>query len=95
MTDTLSGKIKLVTAEYMPNRKAGQLAKSLRKIVNLYARGGLIVRLALMDKKFDKVKDLVGLLETNTTRRHHVRGKGSHGQHTEKTQVKCGQLERI
>ena len=39
---TLSGKIKLVTAEYMPNRKAGQLAKYLRKIVKLYERGGLV-----------------------------------------------------
>ena len=34
---TLSRKIKLVTAEYMPNIKSGQLANSLRKIVKLYA----------------------------------------------------------
>ena len=40
---TLLGKKKLVTAEYMPTRKAGQLAKSLRKIVKLYAKRGFIV----------------------------------------------------
>ena len=70
---TLLGKITLVTAEYMPSRKVGQLGKSLRKMVKLYAKGGFIVRLALMDKKFDKVEDLVDLLETNTTAaREHV-----------------------
>ena len=57
----------------MPNRKAGQLAKSLMKVVKLYTTGGFIVRLALMDKEIDKVEDLVGLLETNTTAtREHV-----------------------
>ena len=49
---TLSGKIKLVTAQYMPTKKAGQLAKSLRKIVKLYAKGGFIVRLVLMPLHF-------------------------------------------
>ena len=39
----------------------------------MYAKGGFIVRLALMDKEFDKVEDLVGLLETNATAaREHV-----------------------
>ena len=47
---TLLRKIKLVTAEYVPNRKAGQLAKSLRKRVKVYAKGGFIVRLALTNK---------------------------------------------
>ena len=73
ITVTLSRKIKLVTTEYTPSRKAGQLAKSLRKIVKLYAKGRCIVRLALMDNKFNKIEDLVGLLETNTTAtREHV-----------------------
>ena len=39
----------------------------------MYARGGFIVRLALIGKEFDKLEDLVGLLETNTTAaREHV-----------------------
>ena len=59
-------KIQLVTAEFVPNRKTAQLAKSLRKLVKLYARGGFIVRLVLMDKKFDNIEGLVGLLATNT-----------------------------
>ena len=37
---TLLGKIRLVTVEFVPKRKAGQLTKSIRKIVKLYARGG-------------------------------------------------------
>jgi hypothetical protein len=55
-----------VTTEFVPNRQAGQLAKSQRKIVTLYARGCVIVQLPLMDNDFDKIEDLVGLLETNT-----------------------------
>jgi hypothetical protein len=39
----------------------------------LYLKGVLNVRLELMDKEFDKIEDLVGLLETNTTAaREHV-----------------------
>ena len=39
----------------------------------MYAKVFFIVQLALMDKEFDKVEDLVGLLETNTTAaREHV-----------------------
>ena len=41
--DTLLRKIKLATGEYVPNINSGQLAKSLRNIINLYAKGGFIV----------------------------------------------------
>ena len=51
---TLSREINLITAEYVPTRKAGQLAKSLMKIVKLHAKGGFIVQLALMDNNCDK-----------------------------------------
>ena len=70
---TFSQNIRLVTTEHVPTRTARQLAKSLMKVVKLYARGGFVVRLVLMDMEFDKIKDLVGLVEVNTTAaREHV-----------------------
>ena len=57
----------MVTAEFVPTCKSGQLDKYLSKRVTLYARGGFIVRLALMDKEFDNIENVVDLLETNTT----------------------------
>ena len=40
-------------------RSAKQLGSSLTKIVNLYARGGFIVNVVLMDQEFDKIVDEV------------------------------------
>ena len=60
---TYSRKIKFLTVEYLPQRTAKQLANALRKVVFLYARGGFVVRHAMMDMEFEKVKDLVPLVE--------------------------------
>ena len=39
----------------------------------IYAGGGFLVRLVLMDMEFEKVKDLVPLVDINTTAaREHV-----------------------
>ena len=62
-----SRNIRLITCEYVPICTAVQLTKSLMKTVKLYARGGFLTRLVLMDMEFGKVKDKVGLLEVNTT----------------------------
>ena len=52
---------------------AGQLAKSPMKIVKLYARGGFVNRLVLMDMKLEKFEYKVDLLEVNTkAAREHV-----------------------
>ena len=52
---------------------AKQLSKSLKKIVQLYACGGFITRVTLMDMEFEKVKDELGLIDVNTTAvREHV-----------------------
>ena len=68
-----SRKIKFGTAEFVPNRSARMLANSLRKVLMIYARGGFVVNLALMDKGFDKIKDIIPFLEVNTTAaREHV-----------------------
>ena len=47
---TFLRKIKFETAEFVLNHSARMLAKSLRKMLMLYARGGFVVNLALMDK---------------------------------------------
>ena len=70
------GRVNILTpAEHVPNRKAKQIAHSLRKIVNLYARGSYRVRTVMMDMEFEKVKDEKGmeLVDVNTTAaREHV-----------------------
>ena len=43
------------------------------KIVKLYTQGGFQVKVVLIDKEFDKIRDAVGHLEINTTvAREHV-----------------------
>ena len=70
---TYSKRIRLTTAEFVPCCTAWKLDKFLMKVVKMYARGGSVVNLALMDMEFVKVVDLVGLLEINTTAaREHV-----------------------
>ena len=70
---SFSRNIKLLTVEHVPNQTVGQLAKSIMKIVKLYAQGGFQVKVVLMDKEFDKIRDAVGHLEINTTAiRDHV-----------------------
>ena len=70
---TLSRKIKLRTTQFLPKRTARTLADSLTKVIMLYARGGFIVNLALMDKEFDAIKEFVPFLEVNTAAaREHV-----------------------
>ena len=62
-----------MTVEYLPQRTAKQLANALRKVVFLYARGGFVVRHAMMDMEFEKIKDLVPLVKVNTAAaREHV-----------------------
>ena len=64
---TFSQNIRLITYEYVPTCTAGKLDKFPTKIVKLYARGGFVNGLALMDVEFEKVKEKVFLLEVNTT----------------------------
>ena len=59
--------------EYLSQHTAKQLANRTRKFMFLYAQGGFVARHAMMDMEFEKVKDLVPLVEGNTTAaREHV-----------------------
>ena len=70
---SFSRNIKFRTAECVPRRTAKLLAKSIKKVISLYARGGFLVNLALMDKEFDKVQEHIPFLQINTTAaREHV-----------------------
>ena len=53
--------------EYLSRRTAKQLANALRKVIFLYACGGFFVRHAMMGMEIEKVKDLVPVVEVNTT----------------------------
>ena len=53
---TCSRDIRMNTVKCLPSRTAKQLSKSLTKIVKVYARGGFIVRLVMMDMEFEKLR---------------------------------------
>ena len=70
---TYSRSIKYNTLEFIPTWTARQLANSLMKVVYGYAHGGFVVNLMLMDQEFEKIKDVMPLVEVNTTAaREHV-----------------------
>ena len=70
---TFSRKIKFRTAEFIPKRTARLIAKYLKKVLLLYARGGYTVKLSLVENYLDAVKENLSFLEINTTAsREHV-----------------------
>ena len=70
---TLSRKIKLRTVEHIQTRAAVSLSNALTKILKLYARGGFVVNLIMMDGEFAKLESSFDLVEINTTAaREHV-----------------------
>merc|ERR1712194_319261 len=64
---TLSRRIKLYTAEHIPNHTGPVLANSLKKILNVYTRGGYMVKVILMDMEFEKIIDGIDMAIVNTT----------------------------
>ena len=64
---TLSRGVKFVTAEFCPCRTAKQLVKQLKRVLQVYSRAGFTVRYVLMDGEFEKLKDELPSIVTNTT----------------------------
>ena len=64
---TLSRGIRMHTAEYMPTWTVDQLDSGLTKVLNLYRRGGFVVRVILMDMEFEPLADSFKLVRINTT----------------------------
>ena len=70
---TISRRIRLRTSEYLPSRTGPILGHSLKKVLNVYARGGFMVNVILMDQEFDKVApDMDCALVNTTAAREHV-----------------------
>jgi hypothetical protein len=68
--------MKSVTSEHVPTRTAKQRSKSLKRIIQLYSLGGMIVQTILMEMELDKtVKLLMGNVVVNmSAAREHVAG---------------------
>ena len=64
---TRSRYIRMNTVKFLPSCTAKQLSKSLTKIVKVYARGGFIVRLDMMDMELKKNKVEFDTVVVNTT----------------------------
>jgi hypothetical protein len=58
--------LNLLTAEHTPSRTAKNLAKGIRRIMDLYACGGFQVGTILMDKEFESLCSLVPIIVVNT-----------------------------
>ena len=70
---TLSRKIKLQTVEHIQSQTAMLLSNTLTKVMRLYAQGGFVVNLIMMDGEFAKLESSFDLVEINTTAaREHV-----------------------
>ena len=57
----VSRNIRLFSAGHLPSRKAVQLSSAITTVINLYAHGGFIIRVIMMDMEFDKLKDTPGM----------------------------------
>jgi hypothetical protein len=60
--NTLSRKISLQTVEHIQSRSAVLLIRALTKVMKLYARGGFIVNLIMMDGKFPTLESEFDLI---------------------------------
>ena len=70
---TMSPDSRFGTAEHVPSCTAKQLAKSLMKVVKVYAAGGFVVRNVLMDREFEKIKPEMTMVNINiSAAREHV-----------------------
>ncbi len=63
----LSHKIKFVMAKHVPVRTATSLSKHLNQVIQVYCQAGFVVRMLLMDREIEKIKDLMPMVECNTT----------------------------
>ena len=70
---TVSRGIKMITVQFLPSRTASVLCDKLRSIMNIYRRGGYLVKTALMDGEFKPLIDVMDDVNVNTTSaREHV-----------------------
>ena len=64
----MSRRIRFVTVQHVPDRKANALANVMKQVLRLYTRAGFNVQTALMDGEFEKLKEkLLDQIVVNTT----------------------------
>ena len=64
-----------MTIQHIPSGIKVQLSNSLNEVIKLYVRGGLIIRVILMEMKFDNLAENLGKIEVNVRQsREHVGG---------------------
>eukprot|EP00957_Ditylum_brightwellii_P147609 11241350-Ditylum_brightwellii.AAC.1 len=69
---TLGRDIRFGTVEHILSRTAKQLAKSLMKVVKLYALGNFFIRTVITDGEFEKIRPEVDLDVNISAAREHV-----------------------
>ncbi len=52
---TYSRRIRFQMVKFIPNRTVATLIGALKKVINLYARGGYTINLIMMDRKKEKL----------------------------------------
>ena len=56
---TVAIKLKFVTVEHTPVRTAKSLVKHFKRVLQVYDRAGFTVRYVMMNREFEKVKELL------------------------------------
>ena len=70
---TVAIKLKFVTVEHTPVHTAKSLVKHIKRVLQVYDRSGFTVRYIMMDREFEKVKELLPTIVCNiTTAKEHV-----------------------
>jgi hypothetical protein len=64
---SISRGLNLITAKYTPSRTAKQLAVGIRRVMDVYSRGGFVVGTILADNEFEPLRILLPILAVNTT----------------------------
>ena len=56
---TVTIKIKFVTVEHTPVRTVNSLVRHIKRLLQVYDRAGFTVRYVMMNREFEKVKELL------------------------------------
>ncbi len=75
---TLSRKIKFVMTEHVAVRTATSLAKHLNRVIQVNRRAGFVIQTLLMNGEFEKIRDLMPILECNTMQAKELVSKAEH-----------------
>ena len=70
---TPARKLEFATVEHIQSQTSEQIIKSLNKLIKLYGRGGLFIRMILKEMEVEKVAELLVKVEVNLEEsREHV-----------------------